>query len=181
MIFRRSQIKILSRSKEGIFLFSLVQKAVIAIPQNTVLASVLRILAALVIFLLVHIMATWVVYKNFYGGVLFLIGFILMLRITSYYLPIPLNLRQFELFNPNIYGSNSVLRSLGDLLINSLLFLWVILFVRHFIQEKNVRITAKGPAIKLLIYFIWNCYPVVMHISMRAYCSGDDCRFQNFF
>ena len=137
------------RSKEGIFLFSLEQNAVITIPQNTVLASVLRILAVMVIFLLVHIMATYIVHKNFYGGVLILIVFILLLRIASYYLPIPLNLRQFELFNPNIYGSNAVLRSLGDLLINAVLFLWVILFVRHYIQEKNVKVSIQKIFFKL--------------------------------
>jgi two-component system, NtrC family, nitrogen regulation sensor histidine kinase NtrY len=142
------------QSKEGIFLFSLEQKAIIDIPQNTVLASVLRILAVMVIFLLVHIMATYVVHKNFYGGVIFLTGFILLLRVASYYLPIPLNLRQFELFNPNIYGSTPVLRSLGDLLINALLFLWVILFIRHFIQEKNVKLAIQKPAIKLLSILI---------------------------
>ena len=78
--------------------------------------------------------------KNFYKGVIFLAGFIVVLRIASYYLPIPLNLRQFDLFNPNIYGSNSILRSLGDLLINAIVFLWLILFVRHYIQEENITI-----------------------------------------
>ena len=132
------------RSKEGTFLFSLEQKAVITVPQNTVMASVLRILAVMVIFLLVHIMATYVVHKNFYGGVFFLIGFVLLIRITSYYLPLPLNLRQFNLFNPNIYSSTPVLRSLGDLLINALLFLWIILFVRHYIRKKCQNNVAKA-------------------------------------
>ncbi len=142
------------RSKEGKFLFSLEQSGVVTIPQNTVMASVLRILAVMVIFLLVHIMATYVVHKSFYGGVFFLTAFILLLRITSYYLPIPLNLRQFELFNPGIYSSSSVLRSLGDLLINSLLFLWIVLFVRHYIQEKNVKITLQSPVYKWAVIFL---------------------------
>ena len=58
---------------------------------------------------------------------------VLLLRIASYYLPIPLNFRQLELFDPSIYASNFVLRSLGDLLINSFLFIWIVLFIRfHF-------------------------------------------------
>ena len=136
------------KTKEGNFLFSLVQNNIITIPQNTLLASLFRLLAALVIFLMVHIMATYVVKKNFYNGVSFLAAFILAIRIASYYLPIPLNLRQFELFDPSIYGSNAVFRSLGDLLINALLFLWVILFIRFYIQEKNINIPSDKPVIK---------------------------------
>ena len=136
------------QSKEGIFLFSLLQNSVITIPHNTLLASIFRILAALVILLLTHLMATYAVHKNFFKGISFLSGFILFLRIASYYLPIPLNLRQFELFDPAIYGSNAILRSLGDLLINALLFLWVLLFIGHYIQEKNIKINEDKPIVK---------------------------------
>ena len=138
------------QSKEGVFLFSLLQNSIIAIPHNTLLASVFRLLAALVILLLIHLMATYAVHKNFYKGVAFLAGFILFLRIASYYLPIPLNFRQFELFDPAIYGSNAILRSLGDLLINALLFLWVLLFIRHYIQEKNIVISVEKPFVRWL-------------------------------
>ena len=136
------------KSKEGDFLFSLVQNTIITIPQNTLLASVFRLLAALVIFLMVHLQATYLAKKNFYKGVLFLTGFIVLIRIASYYLPIPLYLRQFEMFDPSIYGSNAVFRSLGDLLINALLFLWIILFVRYYIQEKNIKIPLSNLFVK---------------------------------
>ena len=132
-------------SKDGNFLFSLIQSVVITIPHDTLPASIFRLLSILVLFLLVHIMATYVVHRSFYKGVTFLASFILVVRIASYYLPIPLNLRQFELFDPAIYGSNMVLRSLGDLLINAVLFLWLLLFVRHYIQEKNIVISIKKP------------------------------------
>jgi hypothetical protein len=32
---------------------------------------------------------------------------------------LPINFRQYELFDPRIYASNTTMRSLGDLLINS--------------------------------------------------------------
>lgn len=44
------------------------------------------------------------------------------------FFPSLLNLRQFEIFNPVIYGADAVQRSLGDLLINALLLCWVVLF-----------------------------------------------------
>ena len=141
-------------SKDGNFLFSLIQSVVITIPHDTLPASIFRLLSILVLFLLVHIMATYVVHRSFYKGVTFLASFILVVRIASYYLPIPLNLRQFELFDPAIYGSNMVLRSLGDLLINAVLFLWLLLFVRHYIQEKNIVISIKKPVVKWIAILI---------------------------
>lgn len=136
------------KSKEGVFLFSLEQKSEITVPQNTLLASIFRLLAVLVIFLMAHLIATHWVKRNFYLGAGFLILFILIVRGTSYFLPVPLNLRQFELFDPAIYGSNAVLRSLGDLLINALLFIWAILFVRYYIQEKNISFKTTQPVLK---------------------------------
>ena len=174
------------QSKEGVFLFSLLQNSVITIPHNTLLASIFRLLATLVILLLTHLMATYAVHKNFYKGVAFLVGFILLLRIASYYLPIPLNLRQFELFDPAIYGSNFVLRSLGDLLINALLFLWVLLFIRHYIQEKNIKIVVEKPVIKgitiasgitLLILSTMVCGHVFLSLVADSQISFDVINF----
>ena len=136
------------KSKEGLFLFSLVQNTGITVPQNTPLAAIFRILAALVILLMAHLVATYLVKKNFYYGTFFLFAFIVAVRSASYVLPIPLNFRQFELFDPSIYGSNAVLRSLGDLLINALLFIWMVLFVRFYIQEKNINIQTQQPVLK---------------------------------
>ncbi len=66
-----------------------------------------------------------------FSGVIFLIVVILILRTVVYTFPDFLHLRQYELFDPTIYSSNFVLRSLGDLLINALLFCWVILFIKQ--------------------------------------------------
>jgi len=107
----------------------------------------------MVLFLFVHTVASYIVQKNFYKGVAFLSGFIFIVRIASYYLPIPLNLRQFELFDPAIYGGGVILRSLGDLLINAILFLWLLLFVRYYIQEKSIVLKVDKPVVKFLIIF----------------------------
>ncbi len=141
-------------SKDGTFLFSLIQDKVITIPQNTIVAAICRLLAAMIILVLAHILATYLVHKNFYAGLAFLIVFIVVVRAISYYFPIPLNLRQFELFDPAIYGSTAVLRSLGDLLINALLFLWVLLFVRYHLQDNSIVIKAGKPVIKYTAIFL---------------------------
>jgi two-component system nitrogen regulation sensor histidine kinase NtrY len=63
----------------------------------------------------------------------------LILRVIIYSFPDLLNLRQFELFDPSIYGSNVIQRSLGDLLMNAVFFCWLILFAWYKVQHmKNI-------------------------------------------
>ncbi len=65
------------------------------------------------------------------AGISFLVITILVLRIITYYFPGIFHFRQYELFDPTIYSSNFILRSLGDLLINALLFCWIVLFIQQ--------------------------------------------------
>ncbi|MEN9568982.1 MAG: hypothetical protein RL172_213 [Bacteroidota bacterium] len=139
------------RSKDGTFLFSLRQKPLSAIPENNLLAAVFRILAAVLVLLFVQLVAVYLVQRNFYRGLLFLAGAILLLRLASYYLPVPVNLRQFELFDPSVYATNEVMRSLGDLLVNAILFLWLVLFTRHYMQEKAIAFNPKNYVVKWAI------------------------------
>ena len=52
------------------------------------------------------------------------------LRCLSYHYSFPFNYESFRLFDPTIYASSTILRSLGDLLINVLLTFWIILYFR---------------------------------------------------
>ena len=142
------QLTHLVYSAEGKFLFSLVPKSAASIVHNNLLAFILRMIAVVFILFFIQLIAGYIVQKNFYKGVSFLILLVIGLRIASYYFPIPVNFRQFELFDPAIYGSNSISRSLGDLLINSILFLWVVLFTRFYIQEKKVVLLVPSNIVK---------------------------------
>jgi len=73
-----------------------------------------------------------------FTGIVFLVVAILLLRTFIYSFPSFLHLRQYELFDPTIYSSNFVLRSLGDLLINALLFCWIILFIKQEIAAYSL-------------------------------------------
>ena len=122
----------------GKTLFYLFKKAGTIIPKNNIVSVWLRILATVLFFLFLHISAIYIALHNrLWKAVLFLVATVLALRVSSYYFPIPLNFRQFELFDPAVYGSNMVLRSLGDLLINAVLFMWLILFIRHHLLVKK--------------------------------------------
>ncbi len=109
------------------------------ISNDNIFSLVLRILAALLVLFFIHKLAKFYFERNgFWPAFFILIIPVLLLRIASYYLPIPLNFRQLELFDPSIYASNFVLPSLGDLLINSFLFIWIVLFIRfHFRVREN--------------------------------------------
>lgn len=72
-------------------------------------------------------------------GVKFMGISLLLIRLASYYYPDFLNLRQFGLFDPGIYSSSFVLSSLGDLLINGLLFSWLMLFINRRITTLNLQ------------------------------------------
>ncbi len=141
------------RSKEGTFLFSFQQKMTAAIPQNNMVSVVLRVLGGLMVLLFLQVVATYLVMRRFYQGVTFLVVAVVLSRTVSYFPPFPVNFRQFELFDPTIYASNFVLRSLGDLLINSLLYLWIVLFIRHFMQEKDVVVKIKSTFAKAVFIF----------------------------
>ncbi|MBA2250098.1 MAG: GHKL domain-containing protein [Chitinophagaceae bacterium] len=155
--------------------------------ENTI-ALWLRIIAALLILYLVHLYANFIVKtRGFVMGVAALVIPILFFRILSYYLPVPIHFRQLELFDPSVYGSNMVLRSLGDLLINALLFVWIILFVRYHLQEADLKIsqlstTKKNIAFAILIFIMILVTILCAHV-VRSLVADSQISFDviNFF
>ncbi len=101
----------------------------------------LRVLGSLMVFFYIHMLALGIA-RRFGPGkaVVFLLSVIVLLRTMSYFFPLPLDFRQFELFSPTIYGSNIILRTLGDLLINALLLVWIVLFGRAMINRYDIRL-----------------------------------------
>ena len=73
------------------------------------------------------------------AGTLFLGGVILFLRWLTYRNPNLLALRQFELFDPAIYSSSFVFSSLGDLMINGILFCWVMLYISRRLPQSRIK------------------------------------------
>ena len=132
------------KSINGNALFYLHKTSAGTIHHNNVVSLWLRIIAALMVLLYIHVIANfYVAKKGIWKGFVFLFLCILALRVISYYFPIPINFRQLEIFDPAIYGSSMVLRSLGDLFINSILFAWLVLFLRHHWDDSDFKLTAK--------------------------------------
>jgi len=126
------QTELQIKSTDGTGLFWLKEQSNYPQPLNGA-TVILRLLAVFCFFMFLQkAAATLVNSYSFPVGLSFLVAVIIIIRVLSYYLPFPLDLRQFTLFDPAIYGSNNILRSLGDLFINSFLLLWVLLFMRRY-------------------------------------------------
>ena len=90
---------------------------------------IFKLLAVLLLLIYIHFTSEKISQEyGFWKGLSFLIVTLISLRLLSYFFPFPFNFRQFELFDPGVYGSNPIHRSLGDLLINSVFFCWLVLF-----------------------------------------------------
>ncbi len=109
------------------------------------------------------------------------------MRLIIYLFPQLLNLRQFELFDPSIYGSNFIQRSLGDLFMNSAFFCWLVLFTWYKVHHiKNVFgqvprwlfIVAGIFSLCLLIYSTFILSSVIRSIVADSRISFD---VTNFF
>ena len=155
------------KNRNGNFLFSLEMQGEQNNPANNTPTLLLRILAIIPIFLFVYFGANAIfLKKGIFKATAALFSSLLFLRLISYYFNFPVNLRQFELFDPAIYGSGIVLRSLGDLLINVILFLWIINFARKRIYIKGSDI-ALSTRQKRLFFTIG-----VIFILLVTYAAG---------
>lgn len=127
------------KSIDGNVLFYLQQNTLYGHPHNT-WVILLVITGFALLFLFLHQAADYAcrIYGLWYG-VSLLVVVVGGLRLISYGFPEILALRQFELFDPAIYGSSYVLSSLGDLLINSALLCWIITFLNRRINVSDIR------------------------------------------
>jgi signal transduction histidine kinase len=124
------------RSLTGKTLFYLDKKTSGAVPYNSYLTLMLKLGGIVFLLLFIHLLAESLARrKKVWTGIAFLGIMLLSIRVVTYLFPALLNLRQFELFDPIIYGSNIVQRSLGDLLFNSIFFCWFVLFAWSKVQH----------------------------------------------
>ncbi|MEQ1676842.1 MAG: ATP-binding protein [Chitinophagaceae bacterium] len=126
------------RSGSGQTLFYLDKKVTVSVPYNDRKTILLRFAGVLLLFLFIHLLSeSEEKRKGAWWAIGLLTIILVMLRMLTYYYPSWLNLRQFELFSPVIYGSNLIQRSLGDLLINAILFCWIVLFAWSKLRHRE--------------------------------------------
>ena len=154
---------------------------------STGFGGLLRIMAAVLLLFFIHFKSESISRKKgFWYGFIFLVVSLLIVRLVSYNLNFPLNLRQFELFNPQVYGSNPVQKSLGDLLINAIFFCWVVLFVsRKFDYKTDYKFLNKGRYIfgSILLIILIVLFTFMMAYTIRSLAADSSISFDviNFF
>lgn len=102
------------------------------------LTVVLRFTALLALLIYLHFIGeTIVIKRRALSGIIFLASCFIVIRIALYFFEDFFSFRQFQLFDPTIYAANNLNSSLGNLLINAILFCWFILFAWYNIGPKQ--------------------------------------------
>lgn len=149
------------KGTDGKPLFYISQTSSEPVFHDNIFAIWFRLLGTILVLFFLHILANYIVRKNgFPWALVVLLGSLIILRTLTYFLPFPFNFYHLELFDPAIYSSGFVLRSLGDLLINSLLFIWVVLFIRYHFRYDFSSIRFKKT---------WHKYVVAGAISLMMF------------
>lgn len=176
------------KSVSGKTLFYLDKKSAGAVPYNNRLTIILRFSGLLLLLLFVHLVAESLARKKIWKGVLFLAISLVGIRLLVYLFPGLLNLRQFELFDPQIFGANTVQRSLGDLLLNSTFFCWFVLFTWYKVNQLKkiisplpfwIRAMAGVCALCFLIYSTFILSSVIRSIVADSKVSFDVTNFSS--
>ncbi len=97
-----------------------------------------QLILLLIIFYYVHLFAVKLVAQNsFFTGFSFLFVTVLLLRSATVLFNYPGEFNKLDLFDPKYYASSIATKSLGDLIINSLLVSWITFFFAHFYKQKE--------------------------------------------
>lgn len=113
--------------------------------QASVTSLILVIIGLLLTLLYFHQTAHSICRRfGLWPSVIFLSVIILTVRLLTYIYPGFFLFNQFQLFDPGIYSSSVVLSSLGDLLINGLLFLWFVMYISLRMKSEQIRRSKHG-------------------------------------
>ncbi|MDB5204998.1 MAG: hypothetical protein JWR72_73 [Flavisolibacter sp.] len=117
--------------------------------EGNVITVILRILAFILLLVYVQLIAESINRRNgSVKAILFLTTILLGVRVALFLFPQLLSLRMLSLFDPAIYASNWLNRSLGDLLLNAVLICWIILFTWYSLgPQKKLPVFIKGKGI----------------------------------
>ncbi len=131
------------KSSYGNVLFYL-QRISNEVPQSSWVSMLLILSSLSLVCFFLHKLAQ-LVYRDKGLGVatVFLVVTVVIARWFTYRFPDFFLFKNFPLFDPAIYSSSVVLSSLGDLLVNGLLFLWLMTFINKRLNATD-RIVCKN-------------------------------------
>lgn len=117
-------------------------------------ALTIGIIALLMFLFFMNRLANYVA-QNFglVKGVTALVAMLLIITVLSYKLN-PYNFRQLKLFTPSTPHDGLFQRSLGEILVNSLIFIWVVLFTRYHYRYDLSSLGKISPLVRYLLAFV---------------------------
>lgn len=144
------------QSLSGKDLFYITKASAAAVPYNSWLTIFLRLAGLFFLLIFFHFLSEKIsVRYGVWAGILVLICLLSAVRIIMVSFPVIFNFRQFKLFDPAIYGSTSSLQnSLGDLLINALLFCWIVVYIGSKTKNKEPLVGIRNNTQKWVIGII---------------------------
>ncbi len=126
------------KNKAGNPLFYLDKRISVSVSYYDGLTIVLRLSALLVLFIFIFQFSSKISQvKEKWKGVLVFTFFMLVVRAVMYVFPQLFNLRQFDFFDPSVYGSSLVHKSLGDLMINAIVFCFIVFFAWNKLRHTS--------------------------------------------
>ena len=121
--------------------------------KNNVVSILFDFIALILIIFFLNLFVIFVSSKyNKSIGAVSIIILVLLLHLISKQMWLPINLRQFDLFDPSKYGLKNIFSSLGDLVINVLLVLWLIIYFRTQIDFTRFKSKVSDGAAKWLLF-----------------------------
>ncbi|PZP42842.1 MAG: hypothetical protein DI598_16460, partial [Pseudopedobacter saltans] len=109
------------------------------------ISLVLKVISLLIaLALLNNYIRRFAIRYGFYKGLSLFLTIVLGARLLSYYFAFPFDFRVYELFDPLIYATTWLHRSLGDLVVNLFLLWWITSFIKiNFPLVKRAPLTRK--------------------------------------
>lgn len=124
--------------------------------------------------------------KSYVAGFSITLAIIILFRGLTYIYGWPFNLENLPFFSPQLYAHNVVFASLGDLLINTLCLLWLIVFItRHMpyktffkrVRSKPLKITITLVLLVAMLEFFFGCVHLITSLVVDSAISFDVSHF----
>lgn len=152
---------------------------------------VLRVIAIIILMIFVNSIASDLSVSIGFGtGFIFLFTIIVFTRFLTYMFQFPFDYGRLYLFSPTVYAASSLNKSLGDLLINSLLLFWIISFIKFnafrksLLLGKTKKIADKIASIFALAFIPLSTIALTSFLGSLVRDSADTIvsfEFTNFF
>jgi two-component system nitrogen regulation sensor histidine kinase NtrY len=152
------------RSTNHVYLFSVKLKNGAVSPRLFYFELAFWLLTFITLCLLVQNICTYLAHKGFIKtSIAFLALFIIVLRFINLYYNLPDLTNKLDIFDPQLYGSNILFPSLGDLCINILLVCWFAIFL----FQHRTRLLKRKPG-KAASYALFIFYTIIFSLSVTA-------------